>query len=80
MIRGIVIGRPEEGIWSQDSAWYYVTIYQLREEGTCPRLLRKLQHLPQEIRTRMHCELSWVKLKAEGCKKKQGWGKTIKAR
>ena len=47
-------------------AWRYVTIHQLRVEATCPRVVRKLQLLLQEIRTRMYCELPWVKLKAEG--------------
>lgn len=42
------------------TAWCYVTIYQLREEVTCPRVVRKPQLLP-EIRTRTYCEFPWVK-------------------
>lgn len=53
------------------TACCYVTIHQLREEVTCPRVVRKPQLL-QEIRTRTYCEFPWVKPKAkdgENCEK-----------
>lgn len=43
--------------------------------GNMSKVVRKLQLPLQEIRTRMDCELPWVKLKVEGCRKSGDGGK-----
>lgn len=43
-------------------------------------VVRKLQRPLQEIRTRMDCELPWVKLKVEGCRKSEDGEKQKKSK